>query len=146
MTQSQVLIVQHVPWEKPGRILDNLDDLNMSSTVVNVAIPAMSHQFTLGQERAQWVSSGFMVAMTVSMLTTPWLLARFGYRATFNGCMGLLLAGVHDLLAVAWFALIIAGASYARRWLANARALRVVDRVAGVTLVGFGVKLELPGH
>ena len=24
---------------------------------------------------------------------TPWLLARFGYRATFNGCMGLLLAG-----------------------------------------------------
>ena len=46
----------------------------MSSTVVNVAIPAMSHQFTLGQERAQWVSSGFMVAMTVSMLTTPWLL------------------------------------------------------------------------
>ena len=25
----------------------------MSSTVVNVAIPAMSHQFTLGQERAQ---------------------------------------------------------------------------------------------
>ena len=60
--------------------------------------------------------------------------------------MGLLLAGVHDLLAVAWFALIIAGASYARRWLANARALRVVDRVAGVTLVGFGVKLALPGH
>lgn len=53
---------------------------------------------------------------------------------------------MHDLLAVAWFALIIAGASYARRWLANARALRVVDRVAGVTLVGFGVKLALPGH
>ncbi len=65
----------------------------MSSTVVNVAIPGLSHQFALGQERAQWVTSGFMVASTVSMLLTPWLLARFGYRATFNGCMGLLLAG-----------------------------------------------------
>ena len=65
----------------------------MSSTVVNVAIPAMSHQFTLGQERAQWVSSGFMVAMTVSMLTTPWLLARYGYRRTYAGAMLLLLAG-----------------------------------------------------
>ena len=65
----------------------------MSSTVVNVAIPGLSHQFALGQERAQWVTSGFMVASTVSMLVTPWLLARFGYRATFNGCMGLLLAG-----------------------------------------------------
>lgn len=65
----------------------------MSSTIVNVAIPGMSHHFALGQERAQWVSSGFMVAMTVSMLTTPWLLARYGYRRTYVATMVLLLAG-----------------------------------------------------
>ncbi|MES2945908.1 MAG: MFS transporter [Pseudomonadota bacterium] len=65
----------------------------MSSTIINVAIPDMSHHFILGQERAQWVSSGFMVAMTVSMLTTPWLLARYGYRRTYVGCMLLLMAG-----------------------------------------------------
>ena len=65
----------------------------MSSTIINVAVPSMSLHFDLGQERAQWVSSGFMVAMTVSMLTTPWLLARYGYRRTYSGTMGLLLAG-----------------------------------------------------
>lgn len=65
----------------------------MSSTIVNVAIPDMSQQFAIGQERAQWVSSGFMVAMTVSMLTTPWLLARYGYRRTYVGTMLLLMAG-----------------------------------------------------
>jgi len=65
----------------------------MSSTIVNVAIPDMSHYFALGQERAQWVTSGFMVATTVSMLTTPWLLSRYGYRATYVGAMLLLLAG-----------------------------------------------------
>lgn len=65
----------------------------MSSTIVNVAIPGMSQHFALGQERAQWVSSGFMVAMTVSMLTTPWLLSRYGYRRTYTGTMLLLLAG-----------------------------------------------------
>ena len=65
----------------------------MSSTIINVAIPDMSHHFTMGQGRAQWVSSGFMVAMTVSMLTTPWLLGRYGYRRTYAGCMLLLLAG-----------------------------------------------------
>ena len=65
----------------------------MSSTIVNVAIPDMSQHFALGQERAQWVSSGFMVAMTVSMLTTPWLLARYGYRRTYVGAMLLLMAG-----------------------------------------------------
>jgi len=65
----------------------------MSSTIINVAIPDLSHHFQLGQERAQWVSSGFMAAMTVSMLTTPWLLARYGYRATYTACMLLLMAG-----------------------------------------------------
>ncbi|MDB5869029.1 MAG: transporter, partial [Polaromonas sp.] len=65
----------------------------MSSTVINVAIPAMSQHFVLGQGRAQWVSSGFMVAMTVAMLTTPWLLARYGYRRTYVGCMLLLMGG-----------------------------------------------------
>ena len=52
---------------------------SMSSTIINVALPDMSRHFSLGQERAQWVVSGFMLAMTVSMLTTPWLLVRFGY-------------------------------------------------------------------
>ncbi|MEJ6021147.1 DHA2 family efflux MFS transporter permease subunit [Ramlibacter sp. PS4R-6] len=65
----------------------------MSSTIVNVAIPEMSHAFALGQERAQWVSSGFMVAMTVAMLTTPWLLGRFGYRRLYVATMLLLMAG-----------------------------------------------------
>ena len=52
----------------------------MSATIVNVAVPDMSRVFTLGQERAQWMSAGFMAAMTISMLTTPWLLERYGYR------------------------------------------------------------------
>ncbi len=54
----------------------------VSSTIINVAIPDMSQHFTLEQERAQWVTSGFMAAMTVSMLTMPWLLGRCGYWRT----------------------------------------------------------------
>lgn len=65
----------------------------MSSTIITVAVPDMSRHFTIGQERAQWVSSGFMAAMTVAMLTTPWLLGRFGYRRTYGGSMWLLLVG-----------------------------------------------------
>ena len=65
----------------------------MSSTIVNVAIPGISHFFVLDQSRAQWVTSGFMVAMTVAMLTTPSLLARFGARHTYVGSMLLLMAG-----------------------------------------------------
>jgi EmrB/QacA subfamily drug resistance transporter len=63
------------------------------STSVNVAIPAISAFFGLGQERAQWISSSFMVASTVSMLVTPWMLGRFGYRYTYAGAICLLIAG-----------------------------------------------------
>ncbi|EGI75353.1 MFS transporter [Hylemonella gracilis] len=65
----------------------------MSSTIINVAIPDLSHHFHLGQERAQWASSGFMIATTVSMLCTPWLLSAFGYRRTYVVAMVMLLGG-----------------------------------------------------
>lgn len=63
------------------------------STSVNVAIPAMSAYFHLGQERAQWITSAFMVASTVAMLVTPWMLSRFGYRATYVYAVLLLVMG-----------------------------------------------------
>lgn len=65
----------------------------MSSTIVNVAVPDMSRAFALGPARAQWMAAGFMAAMTVSMLVTPWLLDRFGLRRTYTGVTLLLLAG-----------------------------------------------------
>lgn len=65
----------------------------MGSTIVNVAVPDMARDFPMGHERSQWVASGFMLAMTVSMLTTPWLLERFGYRRTYVGAVGLLMGG-----------------------------------------------------
>jgi EmrB/QacA subfamily drug resistance transporter len=65
----------------------------VSSTIVNVAIPDLSRHFTLGQERAQWVAASFMIAMTLSMLLTPWLLNRYGLRRTFLGAALLLGTG-----------------------------------------------------
>ena len=67
----------------------------LSSTIVNVAVPDLSLHFQIGQERAQWVSAAFMLAMTLSMLTTPWLLLRFGLRRTYSfTIVALLLGGV----------------------------------------------------
>jgi MFS family permease len=65
----------------------------MSSTVLNVGIPALSAHFHLGQDQAQWVSSGFMAASVAAMLTTPWMLARYGFRRTYEVCMLALLGG-----------------------------------------------------
>ena len=80
----------------------------MASTIINVAVPDMSHVFGLGQERAQWLSAGFMAAMTLSMLTTPWLLERYGYRHAYVGAVLLLMVGGIVGGSSPWFDLVIA--------------------------------------
>ncbi|CAN5864191.1 multidrug efflux MFS transporter MdrM [soil metagenome] len=80
----------------------------MASTIINVAVPDMSRVFSLGQERAQWLSAGFMAAMTLSMLTTPWLLERYGYRHTYLGAVLLLMCGGLCGGLSQWFDLVLA--------------------------------------
>ena len=80
----------------------------MASTIINVAVPDMSRVFTVGQERAQWLSAGFMAAMTLSMLTTPWLLERYGYRRTYAGAVLLLMLGGIAGGLSGWFELVLA--------------------------------------
>lgn len=72
----------------------------LSTSSFNVAITALSRDFAIGQERAQWTMTGFMVAMTLSMLPTPWLLDRLGFRRLFlTAVMILALTSVTGSLA-----------------------------------------------
>lgn len=80
-------------WWLLGSVMIGTMASVMSSTIINVAVPEMSAHFAIGQDSAQWVGSGFMLAMTVSMLTTPWLLARLGLRHLVLGALALLLGG-----------------------------------------------------
>ena len=74
----------------------------------NVAIPALSRHFGLGQDQAQWTMTGFLAAMTVGMLPTSWLIDRFGFRLVFLLSLTLLnLASVAGYFAPN-FALVVA--------------------------------------
>jgi threonine/homoserine/homoserine lactone efflux protein len=57
--------------------------------------------------------------------------------------MGILLAVVHNVIGMLWFAFVIAGAGFLARSLGRSRFARVADRVTGVVLVGFGLRLAL---
>src|SRR5690606_5401351 len=65
----------------------------ISSTIVNVAVPDMSRCFMLGQERAQWIATAFMIATTLALPLTPSLLERFGLRRVFMAGVTLLAIG-----------------------------------------------------
>ena len=55
----------------------------------------------------------------------------------------ILLAGIHVLLTLAWFALLIALTVPLGRFLSKPRVVRNLDRVTGCVFVGFGLKLAV---
>ncbi|CAG9167044.1 DHA2 family efflux MFS transporter permease subunit [Cupriavidus pinatubonensis] len=122
----------------------------VSSTIINVAIPDLSRHFVLGQERAQWVAASFMIAMTLAMLLTPWLLNRYGLRRTFLGALALLgvggaVGGLSPTYGVMIAMRVAEGAAAGiMQPLPNILVLRVFDeREQGkaMSLFGFGVVL-----
>lgn len=57
----------------------------LATTSFNVAVPALGAHFGIGQHQVQWVITGFLAALTLAMLPTPWLLDRVGFRRLFLG-------------------------------------------------------------
>jgi len=55
----------------------------LASTIVNVAIPSIMGTFGIGQTQAQWLSTGFLAAMTAAMLCNAWAVATFGARSVY---------------------------------------------------------------
>jgi EmrB/QacA subfamily drug resistance transporter len=64
-----------------------------SSTMVNVALPDIMGAFGLGQDQVQWLSTGFLAAMTATMLLTDWAIGRFGYRLPYVAALAVCVAG-----------------------------------------------------
>jgi len=54
-----------------------------------------------------------------------------------------LLAAIHAVLGLAWFAALIAATSPLKRWLQRAAVVRWLDRLTGVVFLGFGLRLAL---
>lgn len=87
----------------------------LTTTIVNVAIPDIMGAFGIGQDRAQWLATGALAAMTVGMLTNAWLVSSFGERRTFIGALALfvaalLMAGFSPNEDILIFARIVQGA------------------------------------
>ncbi|KEF29875.1 MAG: DHA2 family efflux MFS transporter permease subunit [Gammaproteobacteria bacterium] len=59
----------------------------LSATVVNVALHDIMVEFGIRQGQVHWLATGFIAAMTTTMLASSWLLDHFGVRKTLAGAM-----------------------------------------------------------
>jgi len=80
-------------WFSTGTIMVATISVVLSTTIVNVAIPAVMGAFGISAVQAQWISTGFLAAMTATMLLADWANRAFGMRLTMNAAMGVFLGG-----------------------------------------------------
>ena len=78
--------------------------------------------------------------MAVFYLTVLPLFLPAGYPPALAGA---LLAGVHAVVGMIWFAVVIFAAAAMRGILSRRRSGRVIDATAGVAMLGFGLALGL---
>lgn len=71
----------------------------LTTTIVNVAIPGIMADFGMDQIHAQWLSTGFLAAMTATMLASARVVEFFGQRRAFMGALSVFVLA--SLLAAA---------------------------------------------
>lgn len=65
----------------------------LTATSVNVALPDIMGAFGLGLDKIQLISTGFLAAMTGTMLLNAWMVESFGQRNTYIGSVLVFVAG-----------------------------------------------------
>ena len=88
----------------------------LSTTIVNVAIPDVMGAFGISQVQAQWIATGFLAAMTVTMLLTDWVYKSLGLKAGMNAAMlvffvGSILGGIAPNEGILTLARVVQGAA-----------------------------------
>ena len=80
-------------WLATGTVMISAIAVVLSTTIVNVAIPGVMGAFGISQVEAQWISTGFLAAMTATMLLADWANKAFGQRASMVTALALFAAG-----------------------------------------------------
>ncbi len=96
MSSTEALFERYGPayrWFATGTALVAAIAVILSATIVNVAIPDVMGAFGIDQTKAQWLSTGFLAAMTATMLLTDWTQRAFGLRGAVTVALVLFTAG-----------------------------------------------------
>jgi len=96
MSPTEALLARYGPsyrWLATGTALIAAISVVLSATIVNVAIPAVMGAFGIDQTKAQWLSTGFLAAMTATMLLTHWAEQALGQRGAITAALALFTAG-----------------------------------------------------
>lgn len=117
----------HYRWLVLIVVAAGLANAILSASIFNIAPPFLMRDFGLGPEEVHWVVTGYMLAMTVALLPSAWVVERFGFRRVFLG-------------GLAWLTLASVGGALSPDF-ATVIALRIVQGMACGILMPMGMVL-----
>lgn len=83
--------------------------MSISQSTMTTAYPILMHTFQVDAGTVQWLTTGFMVAMTLVMPVSPWLLNNVALRPLLNGIVAVFLVGTAWAMIATQFEGIIIG-------------------------------------
>lgn len=137
-------------WYATGTVMIATISVVLSTTIVNVAIPAVMGAFGISAVQAQWLSTGFLAAMTATMLLSDWANRAFGQRLTTTVALavfsfGSVLGGAAPNETVLTLARVIQGAAAGvvqpMAMILLFKVFRPDERGAAMGIFGIGVVL-----
>jgi MFS transporter, DHA2 family, multidrug resistance protein len=84
-------------WLVTLTVMSGSVTFGLASSMVNVAVPAVMGAYGVGLDQAQWMATGFLAAMSASMLLSSWLIEVLGQRTGY--ILTLALFGVGSVLS-----------------------------------------------
>jgi len=98
-----------------------------------------------GGQRGNWLARGFLNNLLNPKIGVFYVsfLPQFVPAHVAAAPFIFLLAAIHAVLGVIWFAALIAATSPIKRWLARQAVVRWIDRITGAVFIGFGLRLAL---
>ena len=83
--------------------------MSISQSTMTTAYPILMAHFQVAADTVQWLTTGFMVAMTLVMPVSPWLLNNISLRRLLNGIVVIFLIGTAVALLATHFTGVILG-------------------------------------
>jgi EmrB/QacA subfamily drug resistance transporter len=80
-------------WLATATVMTGTIATILSATIVNVALPDIMGAFGMGQDKAQLLATGFLAAMTGTMLLNAWMVETIGQRATLVSALVVFVVG-----------------------------------------------------
>ncbi|HXQ15034.1 MAG TPA: LysE family translocator [Caulobacteraceae bacterium] len=98
-----------------------------------------------GGQRGNWLARGFLNNLLNPKIGVFYVsfLPQFTPVGYPTAPFIFLLAAIHAVLGVIWFAALIAATSPMKRWLARRAVVRWIDRVTGAVFISFSLRLAL---